>query len=142
MGKSRATVPLKFNNLSESSKHHRQTEANSDESKRKDSHGEIRKCMLSNTGFVTGHGKPLILTSEESMKRARRLLEECSEESGGNESGNEATNCVPMQLVSGLQSGETLKENTAIFNRPAEFNAKNIGLANDSLHPSVNQGEI
>ncbi|KAL5112550.1 N-alpha-acetyltransferase 15 NatA auxiliary subunit [Taenia crassiceps] len=40
-------------------------------------HGKAENDNSSRSGFMTGHGVPLILPSDESVKRARRLLEDC-----------------------------------------------------------------
>lgn len=47
-------------------------------------HGKTGNDNPSKAGFVTGRGVPLILPSDESMKRARRLLDDCFKDHDGN----------------------------------------------------------
>ncbi|VDK41883.1 unnamed protein product [Taenia asiatica] len=98
-------------------------------------HNKTENDNSSKVGFVTGRGVPLILPTDESMRRARRLLEDCFKEHDENKSTeNETGSDFPTH------SGDTSRCVDLLAELPEKIRIKGCNLGNEVGFGSVDSG--
>ncbi|KAL5960859.1 hypothetical protein TSMEX_011391 [Taenia solium] len=98
-------------------------------------HNKTENENLSKVGFVTGRGVPLILPSDESMRRARRLLEDCLKEHDENKPAeNETRSDFPTR------SGDTSRCVDLLAELPEKIRIEGCNLKNEVGFGNVDSG--